>query len=135
MNCSYIEFAESYSFIYKHTNFVYFQILIEKLLPGQTKLKNVDTKSFDESILQYTLGFSLIVKMLEKARKPLVFHNAFGDILFFYNQFIEPLPASYKRFKCNLNELFPYIYDNKLISNKLKSDKNDYVFNNTSLEK
>lgn len=114
---------------------IYFQVIVEKSLPGRSKSENFDTKSFDQIIFQYVLGFSQIIKMLEKSRKPLVFHNAFGDILFFYNQFIEPLPTSYKRFKQNLNELFPQIYDNKLIFNKLKCGKHEYVFDNTSLQK
>ncbi|XP_077286285.1 pre-piRNA 3'-exonuclease trimmer-like [Arctopsyche grandis] len=91
--------------------------------------------SFNDDVLNYALGFSHVVKLLEDNKKPLVFHNAFGDIAMFYNQFIAPLPASYKSFKREVHKLFPEIYDSKYIILKLKHlIKKDSVFDNSSLQ-
>lgn len=62
------------------------------------------------------LGFSRIISLLEKYQKPIVGHNIFLDIVLLHNQFIGPLPHDYRKFKRNVNTMFPFIYDTKLIS-------------------
>lgn len=44
------------------------------------------------NLVNYELGFSLVIHEIIKAKKPLVGHNLFLDLLFLYNQFIDELP-------------------------------------------
>ena len=62
------------------------------------------------------MGFSLIVEMLIEAKKPIVGHNMIYDIIYLYNQFIDELPSTYNEFIAKWYELFPAIYDNKVLS-------------------
>ena len=43
-------------------------------------------------IFSYELGFSQVIDEVIKAKKPLVGHNMFLDILFVYSQFVGELP-------------------------------------------
>ena len=42
------------------------------------------------------MGFSLVVKILIEAKKPIVGHNMIYDIFYLYNQFIDDMPPTYQ---------------------------------------
>lgn len=44
------------------------------------------------------MGFSLVVKILIEAKKPIVGHNMIYDIFYLYNQFIDDMPPTYQQF-------------------------------------
>ena len=54
--------------------------------------------------------------MLRDARKPIIGHNMMYDALFTYNQFIGPLPSTYKEFADKWTKAFPVIYDTKVLA-------------------
>lgn len=62
------------------------------------------------------MGFSVAVSdMLTSLQdKPLIGHNLMYDLLYFYNQFLGPLPTTYLDFISSINKLFPKIYDTKV---------------------
>ena len=64
------------------------------------------------------MGFSLVaeVMMTEMKKRPLIGHNNMYDILYFYNQFMGRLPATYMDFIKVWNKYFPMTYDSKVIS-------------------
>jgi poly(A)-specific ribonuclease len=49
-------------------------------------------------LFQNEMGFSLVVKALINAKKPIVGHNMIYDIIYLYNQFIDTLPTNYQEF-------------------------------------
>lgn len=63
-------------------------------------------------------GFSEIVEEMIKHRKPLVGHNWFFDMVYFYRQFIGSLPDTYKEFKEKWTAEFPLTFDTKHICGK-----------------
>ena len=79
------------------------------------------------NLANYELGFSLVVQELIKYKKPLVGHNMFLDLLFFYEQFIDNLPDHLEDFLQQMNRLFPSVYDTKCIATSLS------LFNKTDL--
>ena len=44
------------------------------------------------------MGFSLVVEMLIKHKKPVIGHNMIYDVLYLYTQFIDELPDTYLEF-------------------------------------
>lgn len=66
------------------------------------------------------MGFSIVVeKMIECMKnKPLIGHNQMYDMLYFYKQFIGPLPSKYLEFIQKWEELFPLTYDTKVLAFK-----------------
>ena len=62
------------------------------------------------------MGFSLVVEEMIKAKKPLVGHNMIYDLIYLYNQFVDDLPPTYLQFVTHFHDLFPHIFDNKVLS-------------------
>jgi poly(A)-specific ribonuclease len=63
------------------------------------------------------MGLSLVIKQL--FGKVLVGHNCFLDLMFIYSQFIDVLPQTHQVFIQKVHELFPQIYDTKLMAQSL----------------
>ena len=53
---------------------------------------------------------------LKKSKKPIIGHNMMYDILFTYEQFIGPLPDSYKKFATAWTNWFGELYDTKILA-------------------
>uniref|UniRef100_A0A8D9BWS0 Poly(A)-specific ribonuclease PARN n=1 Tax=Cacopsylla melanoneura TaxID=428564 RepID=A0A8D9BWS0_9HEMI len=109
------------------------EIHLEKFNPNDSTLKQ-SRETIQSQLLetaksqawQSMLGFSQVFNLLVEAKKPLIGHNLFTDLLFMYKQFYQPLPANLKRFKSEMRRLFPSVYDTKYISyeiNSMLSDK------------
>ena len=61
------------------------------------------------------IGFTQVIQAMIDAKKPIVAHNPQMDILFVYEQFIAPLPDSFLDFCTEWRQLFPCIYDTRII--------------------
>ena len=72
-----------------------------------------------EMLFNYELGFSQVIQSIIEAKKPLVGHNMFLDMLFIYSQFIGNLPNTMTDFNNSWLEKFPVVYDTKCIANSL----------------
>ena len=68
------------------------------------------------------LGFSVVVEYMITAQKtrvvPIIGHNMMYDLLYFYNQFIGPLPETFEDFNKEWNSKFPHTFDTKVLSFK-----------------
>lgn len=69
-----------------------------------------------EELFMKEMGFSLVVDELIKSKKPLIGHNMIYDIIYLYNQFIDELPDTYLDFIKTWHQLFPSVYDTKVLS-------------------
>ena len=70
-------------------------------------------------MLEYELGFSLVVQEMIRFKRPLVGHNLFLDLLFLYQQFIDDLPALFEDWVVEFQSMFPVVYDTKCIGTTL----------------
>ncbi|KAL4714556.1 hypothetical protein ACJJTC_006602 [Scirpophaga incertulas] len=77
---------------------------------------NASQELLEHNLMNSLLGFSRIISLLQRYKKPMVGHNLFLDTLLLHNQFIGPLPKKYSVFKKNIHEIFPTIFDTKFIS-------------------
>ena len=62
------------------------------------------------------MGFSLVMAALMEAKKPFIGHNCMYDWLYCYNQFVGELPPTYAEFIKEWYRLFPFTYDNKVLT-------------------
>jgi len=78
-------------------------------LDAENKAK-VEEKYNDE------VGFTRVIEMLKKGRKPLIGHNMFFDVIYLYNQFIGELPDNFIEFAKSFHSIFPELYDTRAIA-------------------
>lgn len=75
-----------------------------------------------EEMFLKELGFSAVVEEMIRTCSsracPFIGHNMMYDILYFYNQFIGPLPENYEAFAEEWHQRFPDTYDTKVLSFK-----------------
>ena len=81
---------------------------------------NNDQKSSKSFFLHNPLGMTLIIDLMTRLRKPLIFHNGLHDIMYIYNSFIADLPEDADDFKSEITRLFPQIYDTRQLLNNRK---------------
>lgn len=93
---------------------------VRKLEKQQEGVHTVEDRSLEEAVIRSQVGFSSVVKLLVSLKKIIIGHNCLLDIMIMYNQFHERLPYSYHEFKKKINVLFPFTYDTKFISNKVR---------------
>lgn len=67
------------------------------------------------------MGFSLVIKAMIEAKKPLVGHNCMYDWLYVYNQFIDKLPDTYEEFITQWSSRFPQTFDTKVLATNSKT--------------
>ncbi|XP_073983043.1 pre-piRNA 3'-exonuclease trimmer-like isoform X3 [Rhodnius prolixus] len=94
---------------------------------------NDDDPASTENLIKSLLGFTEVFKLLMKSKKPLVGHNLLYDLLIMYHQFYQDLPPSYNSFKSTLHEMFPEIYDTKLMAFEIQKLLNKVLLYDTSL--
>lgn len=71
------------------------------------------------NLVDYELGFTLVVQELVRFKKPLVGHNLFLDMLYLYQQFINDLPPTFEDFVADFQNYFPVVYDTKCMGTTL----------------
>lgn len=83
---------------------------------------NVLAKKYDldEIFIDTMLGFTNVFRLLVNLRKPIIGHNLLTDLMIMYHRFENPLPKSYKKFKSEIHNLFPIIYDTKCLTFNLR---------------
>lgn len=62
------------------------------------------------------IGFRRCFAAMVASRKPIISHNSFADWLFLLQAADQPLPPTLKEFKQRMQELFPTVYDTKIIA-------------------
>jgi len=97
----------------------------EKLAKERADLERKQV-AFDRKV-----GFRHIFKLLVASKKPLIGHNCLYDLLFMMNAFEGALPATLAAFKAQMQQMFPCVYDTKLLA---KSKAFEGRFSNTGLE-
>lgn len=83
-------------------------------LPEIGKLQKND--SLEEDLIMHLLGFTRIFRLMIALGKPVIGHNLFQDLLLLYHNLEEPLPLSYIKFKKSINQLFPVIFDTRVVA-------------------
>lgn len=63
--------------------------------------------------MEEAVGFTKVIELLSKSKKPVIGHNALLDFVYVFNQFYKPLPETLAEFKDQLLTCFPTIYDTK----------------------
>ena len=81
------------------------------------------TQALKDEMFLKELGFSVIVEEIMEAYKinptlSIIGHNMMYDIIYFYNQFVGPLPDTFEDFVFAWNLRFPRVYDTKVLSFK-----------------
>lgn len=73
------------------------------------------------------MGFSLVIKAMIEAKKPMIGHNCLYDWIYLYNQFIGPLPDTYLQFAQEWSSMFPKTFDTKVLMYNSASFPNTYL--------
>ena len=91
-------------------------IVVTKIDPS--KQYEIEEKKRIEKEKQFhdALGFRRVYNALISAKKPIVGHNLFFDLLFMYRWLDSALPADFELFRQDLHSKFPWIYDTKYIT-------------------
>ncbi|RKP39519.1 ribonuclease H-like domain-containing protein, partial [Dimargaris cristalligena] len=85
----------------------------------QAKTRKMQRITEFENNLKRAEGFSQVIKMLIRARKPLIGHNMFLDLCHLYDQFWERLPPTLVEFQRAIHKLFPRIWDTKNMAEEI----------------
>ncbi|NXG47885.1 PNDC1 ribonuclease, partial [Psilopogon haemacephalus] len=97
------------------------KIMVKKVSPQRRQL--LVNSRYDycqkELILLSARGFTNLFRMLVRAKKPLVGHNMFMDLMHLHDKFYKPLPESYEEFKRNIHNLFPVLIDTKTVTKSI----------------
>jgi len=84
-------------------------------------LKDEENLHKEQALFMKEYGFTEIIDTITASKKPLIGHNCFFDMVYFFRQFIGPLPGSFKEFKEQWIEEFPETYDTKHLSCKIST--------------
>ena len=79
------------------------------------KMQEEENRPKVEALFRKEYGFTRVINIITENKKPLVAHNCLYDIIYFYRQFIAPLPDTLKEFKEKWRTEFPETYDTKHI--------------------
>lgn len=77
-------------------------------------------------MLEEIIGFSNIIKLIVKSKKPIIGHNMMFDLFLTVTNFFGPPPPFYADFKKIISELFPIIFDTKVMARS--SPLNEFLF-------
>lgn len=81
--------------------------------------------------VEHILGATRIFTEILNSKKPMIGHNSFLDLCFYYNQFLGELPQTLREFKQEIKETFPFQLDTKYIAESFLPKKYQ---NGTSLD-
>lgn len=102
---------------------------MEKYVDCCKKVEDISLNDKEPLEIHKNRTLEVIFAKIIECSKPIVGHFPNLDIGLIYQAFIGELPETYEEFANNLNKLFPYIFDTKIISrrlqNKMKSIKVD----------
>lgn len=69
-----------------------------------------------DTLVEYELGFSRVIELIIKAKKPMIGHNMFLDVMYLYQHFIADLPETLDEFINNYSYYFPMTFDTKAMA-------------------
>ncbi|CAF0716460.1 unnamed protein product [Brachionus calyciflorus] len=100
------------------------KIIIEKIT--DEKRQEYEATQFNDmtKMTDSHLGFTKIFRLLVQYKKPLVVHNGIMDLMYLYEKFHDTLPSTLKKFKEEINKMFPLVYDTKFIGIEAKKINN-----------
>ena len=84
--------------------------------------------------LQELIGFRKVIDAITKHKIPVVGHNMFLDLLYFYHNFHKSLPNSFEEFTLDIPNLFPAIFDSKYVSSQSVKLASSSGYLNTALQ-
>ncbi|XP_053920005.1 poly(A)-specific ribonuclease PNLDC1 isoform X2 [Cuculus canorus] len=97
------------------------KVLVKKVSPCNRQL--LENSPYDccqkKHILLSARGFTNLFQTIVEAKKPVVGHNMFMDLMHLHDKFYKPLPESYEEFKRNVHNLFPVLIDTKTVTKSL----------------
>ena len=80
------------------------------------------------------IGFRKVIDAISENKAPIVGHNMFLDLLYFYHNFYKSLPESFDEFTMNVQKIFPSIFDSKYASSQSVKLANSTGYLNTGLQ-
>lgn len=96
-------------------------LLVIRKATLEEKLEYIELKHETYSReIEKVIGFTHVVRLLKKHKKPIIGHNILMDLLFMYEKFHKPLPESFEDFKHLFHEQFPVIFDTRHITSNIK---------------
>ena len=107
-------------------------IRVHKTAASGIKKFRDEKQEKEEKMLEEVIGFSKVIKLIAKSKKPLIGHNMLLDLFLTTTNFFGPPPLCLQDFKEFVNKLFPVIFDTKVIANTSRMNQ---ILSNTSLEK
>jgi len=88
----------------------------------EVKDKEEEEDELFDRLYKLEMGFALVVEemiaVMSKGGCPLVGHNCMYDFIYLYNQFIGPLPSTYKEYIGLWSKIIPEVYDTKVLATK-----------------
>ena len=90
--------------------------------------------TFNKDELNELIGFRRVVDIISECKIPIVGHNMFLDLCYFYQNFHKELPDSFEDFCKSVGELFPVIYDSKYVSSLSMKLASSSGYLNTGLQ-
>eukprot|EP00900_Chrysochromulina_parva_P020351 jgi/Chrpa1/294/Chrysochromulina_OHIO_Genome00001727-RA len=93
------------------------QLVIVRLSEEERAARKAERRAAKLEKLRERAGFLRVWRLLTAARKPIVGHNLTYDLLFLMSHFHRsPLPSTLAECKATLHELFPSVWDTKLVA-------------------
>ena len=93
------------------------QLVIVRLSADERAVRKAERRAAKLEKLRERAGFLRVWRLLTAARKPIVGHNLTYDLLFLLSHFHRsPLPSTLAEFKATVHELFPQVWDTKLVA-------------------
>ena len=93
------------------------QLVIVRLSEEERAARKAERRAAKLEKLRERAGFLRVWRLLTAARKPIVGHNLTYDLLFLLSHFHRsPLPSTLAEFKATVHELFPQVWDTKLVA-------------------
>jgi poly(A)-specific ribonuclease len=93
------------------------QLVIVRLSEEERAARKAERRAAKLEKLRERAGFLRVWRLLTAARKPIVGHNLTYDLLFLMSHFHRsPLPSTLAECKATLHELFPAVWDTKLVA-------------------
>jgi len=90
-------------------------IRAHKTLAGYKK--NVEDKmNTEQKLLEEKLGFTKVIRLMSESGKPIIGHNMFKDLFLTYSNFFGDPPPCMSEYKTAILNLFPTIYDSKVLA-------------------
>jgi hypothetical protein len=108
--------------------------LLLRASPEEVAGHSAAAKQHQIDAINAAAGFSLVLEAMRGCGKPMVGHNLRFDLAYCLQQFVTPLPSSWKDFKVLVGKWFPAgVYDTKYLAHQLLGVTGRQIITDTSL--